>query len=81
MFGHSPWLVPPHTHKTESPLRQTHYYCTVQHHVPIDPYAERMPRADCSSNTSRNTPHSQPRALRHTLLTNIMSLWIRAPRN
>jgi hypothetical protein len=26
-------------------------------------------------------PHSQPRALRHTLLTNIMSLWIRAPRN
>ena len=25
--------------------------------------------------------HSQPRALRHTLLTNIMSLWIRAPRN
>ena len=46
----------PPTHKTESPLRQTHYYCTVQHHVPIDPYAERMPRADCSSNTSRNTP-------------------------
>ena len=28
-----------------------------------------------------SSPHSQPRALRHTLLTNIMSLWIRAPRN
>jgi hypothetical protein len=27
----------------------------------------------------RHPPHSQPRALRHTLLTNIMSLWIRAP--
>ena len=25
---------------TESP---TTHYCTVQHHVPIDPYAERMP--------------------------------------
>ena len=27
---------------TESP---TTHYCTVQHHVPIDPYAEQMPRA------------------------------------
>ena len=32
--------TPPLT--TESP---TTHYCTVQHHVPIDPYAERMPRA------------------------------------
>ena len=39
-------ISPPLT--TESP---TTHYCTVQHHVPIDPYAERMPRADCSSNT------------------------------
>ena len=37
---------------TESP---TTHYCTVQHHVPIDPYAERMPRADCSSNTIRDS--------------------------
>ena len=29
-------------------------YCP-QHHVPIDPYAERMPRADCSSNTIRDS--------------------------
>ena len=28
---------------TESP---TTHYCTVQHHVPIDPYTERMPRAN-----------------------------------
>ena len=27
----------------ESP---TAHHCTVQHHVPIDPYAERMPRAN-----------------------------------
>ena len=56
---------------TESP---TTHYCTVQHHVPIDPYAERMPRADCSSNTIRDSisrvapslrgPRSAP-ALRH----------------
>ena len=37
---------------TESP---TTHYCTVQQHVPIDPYAERMPRADCSSNTIRDS--------------------------
>ena len=36
---------------TERALRHT----TVQHHVPIDPYAERMPRADCSSNTIRDS--------------------------
>ena len=34
-------FIPPLT--TESP---TTHYCTVQHHFPIDPYAERMPRAD-----------------------------------
>ena len=33
----------------------TTHYCTVQHHVPIDPYAERIPRADCSSNTIRDS--------------------------
>ena len=43
-------ITPPLT--TESP---TTHYCTVQHHVPIDPYAERMPRADCSSNTIRDS--------------------------
>ena len=43
-------IPPPLT--TESP---TTHYCTVQHHVPIDPYAERMPRADCSSNTIRDS--------------------------
>ena len=43
-------LSPPLT--TESP---TTHSCTVQHHVPIDPYAERMPRADCSSNTIRDS--------------------------
>ena len=37
---------------TESP---TTHYCTVQQHVPIDPYAERMPRANCSSNTIRDS--------------------------
>ena len=42
----------PPTLTTESP---TTHYCTVQHHVPIDPYAERMPRADCSSNTIRDS--------------------------
>ena len=44
------FYIPPLT--TESP---TTHYCTVQHHVPIDPYAERMPRADCSSNTIRDS--------------------------
>ena len=49
---------------TESP---TTHYCTVQHHVLIDPYAERMPRADCSSNTirdsiSRVAPSYSPRS-------------------
>ena len=43
-------VTPPLT--TESP---TTHYCTVQHHVPINPYAERMPRADCSSNTIRDS--------------------------
>ena len=33
---------PPPPLTTESP---TTHYCTVQHHVPIDPYAERMLRA------------------------------------
>ena len=42
----------PPTHNRESP---TTHYCTVQHHVPIDPYAERMPRADCSSDTIRDS--------------------------
>ena len=43
---------PPPPLTTESP---TTHYCTVQPHVPIDPYAERMPRADCSSNTIRDS--------------------------
>jgi hypothetical protein len=43
-----PSFVPPPL-TTESP---TTHYCTVQHHVPIDPYAERMPRAD---NTIRDS--------------------------
>ena len=51
MFFLAALYHPPLT--TESP---TTHYCTVQHHVPIDPYAERMPRADYH-------PHSQPRAL------------------
>ena len=38
---------------TESP---TTHYCTVQHHVPIDPYAERMPREDCSATTPPLVP-------------------------
>ena len=46
-------LIPPHS----QPRALRHTYCAVQHHVPIDPYAERMPRADCSSNTILvNTP-------------------------
>ena len=49
-FKGSATTSPPLT--TESP---TTHYCTVQHHVPIDPYAERMPRADCSSNTIRDS--------------------------
>jgi hypothetical protein len=36
-----PTIIPPPL-TTESP---TTHYCTVQHHVPIDPYAERMLRA------------------------------------
>ena len=46
--------LPPFT--TESP---TTHYCTVQHHVPIDPYAERMPRADCSSNVGYLPTHNR----------------------
>ena len=44
-------LAPPHS----QPRALRHTYCAVQHHVPIDPYAERMPRADCSSNTIRDS--------------------------
>ena len=44
-------LRPPHS----QPRALRHTYCAVQHHVPIDPYAERMPRADCSSNTIRDS--------------------------
>jgi hypothetical protein len=46
LLRHAPLFSPPLT--TESP---TTHYCTVQHHVPIDPYAERMPRADSIANT------------------------------
>ena len=34
-------LTPPHSQPTATDSPTTHY-CTVQHHVPIDPYAERM---------------------------------------
>ena len=59
---------PPHSQPRESP---TTHYCTVQHHVPKDPYAERMPRADCSSNTirdsiSRVAPSLPPQSRRST---------------
>ena len=47
------YMCPPRNcARTESP---TTHYCTVQHHVPIAPYAERMPRANCSSNTIRDS--------------------------
>ena len=49
---------PPHSQPRaphSQPRALRHTYCAVQHHVPIDPYAERMPRADCSSNTIRDS--------------------------
>ena len=58
------WLSPPLTTEPQPralglpsflPYLPTTHCCTVQHHVPIDPYAERMPRADCSSNTIRGS--------------------------
>ena len=53
------------------------------HSQPREPYHTRHYQSYVTRKPHRSNtpPHSQPRALRHTLLTNIMSLWIRAPRN
>ena len=57
--------LPPPTHNREP--YDTLLYCPTSH-VPTDPYAEWMPRADCSSNTirdsiSRVAPFTPPRVV------------------
>ena len=44
---------------TESP---TTHYCTVQHHVPIDPYAERCCLVSSTAHSFPSTPPRPPRA-------------------